>query len=137
MKPQTLKAFFEGRVTADALASEGERQNGRRQLDGTCVLCDDLKEDFAVESDHLVALCDAVLNGHFPACLLEHIASVLVQSEHFVWDPRSPSGKRVSEVIYAWEAPEINYLLTRETVLKFRNLLLTGEKSFVQDDWWR
>jgi hypothetical protein len=38
-------------------------------------------------------------------------------------------------VIYAWEAPEINYVLSTGTVKKFRVLLRTGENTFDASDW--
>ncbi|HXX64788.1 MAG TPA: hypothetical protein VEO56_13405 [Bacteroidota bacterium] len=137
MKADTLKAFFEKRIPASALSEGADGKGEGVPYNGTGVLTDDLKEDFVVETRHLIAICDAVLSGAIKPCQLEQIASILVQSERFLWDPRDPLGKRVSEVIYAWEAPEINYLLTRDTVVKFRNLLLTGERTFVQEDWWR
>ena len=135
MKAETLKGFFEGRITAPALAAEAEatRIDVRHAADD--VLTDDLSADFVVAADHLVALCDAVVRRQIKPEHLEVIASVLVRSERFTWDPTTASGSLVSKVIYAWEAPEINYLLSGATVKKFAHLLRTGKDTFDSADW--
>jgi hypothetical protein len=99
------------------------------------VLTDDLSADFVVTENYLEALCDAVICGDLQARHLEVIASLLVRSERFIWDPSTAAGARVSRVIYAWEAPEINYVLSTGTVKKFRVLLRTGENTFDASDW--
>jgi hypothetical protein len=52
-----------------------------------------------------------------------------------MWDPSTAAGALVSRVIYAWEAPEINYVLSTGTVKKFVLLLRTGENTFDASDW--
>jgi hypothetical protein len=99
------------------------------------VLTDDLSADFVVTANNLVALCDAVIRKEIRPSHLEVIASVLVRSERFFWDPTTATGSLVSKVIYAWEAPEINYVLSEETVKKFGRLLTSGEDTFGASDW--
>jgi hypothetical protein len=88
-----------------------------------------------VKPANLVSLCDAVTRRELQPCHLEVIASVLVRSERFVWDPRTAEGALVSKVVYAWEAPEINYVLSPETVKKFARLLTSGEDTFGASDY--
>lgn len=135
MKAGTIKGFFEGRIQAPVLAAEAEatRIDVRRAADD--VLTDDLSAEFVVAANHLVALCDAVVRREIRPGHLEVIASVLVRSERFMWDPTTPEGSLVSKVIYAWEAPEINYVLSTETVKKFALLLKTGQDTFGAADW--
>ena len=135
MKAETLKGFFEGRVGASVLAGEVEETGHDVRDEADDVLTDDLWGDFVVTGKHLEALCDAVIRNDLEACHLEIIASVLVRSERFIWDPSTPAGALVSKVIYAWEAPEINYVLSPETVKKFTRLLRTGEDTFDASDW--
>ncbi|HUI64113.1 MAG TPA: hypothetical protein VL126_04675, partial [Bacteroidota bacterium] len=92
MKADTLKAFFEKRIPASALSEGADGRGERIPCNGTGVLADDLKEDFVVETGHLISLCDAVLAGTIQPCQLEQIASILVESERFLWDPRDPIG---------------------------------------------
>lgn len=135
MKAETLKGFFEGCVRASVLAGEAEKTDHDVRDDANDVLTDDLSADFVVTANHLVALCEAATHNDLQPCHLEVIASVLVRSERFVWDPSTPDGALVSKVIYAWEAPEINYVLSSETAKKFALLLRTGEDTFGASDW--
>ena len=135
MKAETLKGFLEGRVGASVLAEEAEETIHDVRVEADDVLTDDLSTDFVVTGKHLEALCDAVICDDLQARHLEVIASVLVRSERFMWDPSTAVGALVSRVIYAWEAPEINYVLATGTVKKFRLLLATGEDTFVASDW--
>jgi hypothetical protein len=135
MNAETLKGFFEGAVRGSVLAEEAERTEHDVLDAENDVLTEDLSENFVITAEHLLALCDAVSRNELEPCHLEVIASVLVRSERFTWDPRSPEGALVSKVIYAWEAPEINYVLSRETVKKFARLLMTGEDTFCASDW--
>ena len=135
MKAETLKGFFEGRVCASVLAGEAEKTIHEIRDEADDVLTDDLSADFVVTGKHLEGLCAAVIRKELQACHLEVIASVLVRSERFMWDPTTNEGALVSKVVYAWEAPEINYILSPGTVKKFGQLLRTGEDTFDASDW--
>jgi hypothetical protein len=135
MKAELLKGFFEGRERATLLAERAEKTHSDYKRAASDVLTDDLGSEFVVTKAHLLALCDAVAKGELKAQHLEIIASVLVRSDKFIWDPTSSAGALVSKVIYAWEAPEINYVLTPLTVKKFARLLTTGEDTFDAADW--
>ena len=135
MNADVLRSFFEGRAGAGALAGEAALAEARFSRGTHEVITADLAEEFTITPAHLVALCDAVAKGEVTACQLEVLASVMVHSEKFTWNPRSPEGARVSRVIYAWEAPEINYVLNGVTAAKFRRLLTTGEDTFTDADW--
>ena len=135
MNAETIRGFFEGRVKAHILAAEAEVTHNDVSHAADDVLTDDLSADFVVTANHLVALCDAVVRKELNPSHLEVIASVLVRSERFTWDPTTAPGSLLSKVIYAWEAPEINYVLSAETVKKFARLLRTGEDTFGASDW--
>jgi len=135
MNAETLKGFFEGCVRASVLAKEADRAIRDVRDEASDVLTDDLSMDFVVTAKHLLALCDAVIRNDLKPCDLEVIASALVRSERFLWDPSTAEGALVSKVIYAWEAPEINYVLSPGTVRKFRRLLESGEDTFDASDW--
>lgn len=135
MNAETLKGFFEGCVRASVLAAEANETDHNVRDEADDVLTDDLSADFVVTAKHILALCDAVIHNELKPCHLEVIASVLVRSERFIWDPSTPEGALVSKVIYSWEAPEINYVLSPETVKKFARLVKTGEDTFDNSDW--
>ena len=94
----------------------------------------DMDTDFDLKPEHLVRLCEAVLSGELEPDELQTIGFCLVASDHFTWDGDIPPGDVVAETAYDWSAPEINYRLTRDTVRKFRERLLTGKNLFTDED---
>jgi len=131
--PGLLKAFFEGQVSAEgiAFAGKGILREGDPELQ---FIATDLPVDFVVTPDHLVGLCDAVLEGEFDPVQLEHIASILVVTDQFVWNDANLPNDLVDTVIHAWESPDLNYELSKSTVAKFRILLSTGMFRFGDAD---
>ena len=93
-----------------------------------------LPEEFTVSTQHLVRLCDAVIEGGIPGDCLDAIAFGLIADDNFIWDTDTPEGDRIGETLYDWSAPEINYALTLGTLAKFRHRLLTGEDTFTRAD---
>lgn len=133
MHEATLRDFFVGRIDAKSLAED---------LIDACTVAPsmtfhnivNMDSTFAVESSHLVKLCDAVLNGLLSAEKLESIGFCLVASDTFEWNSSTPDGTLLAETIHDWAAPEINFPLTRSNVLKFRHQLLTKENVFQPED---
>jgi hypothetical protein len=134
LHPDILKAFFEGRLSQAGLGRQVQLAMSPDLQFRTAAVSDDLKEDFVVTTDHLVELCDAVLDGGLEPCHLEAIASVLVSSERFSWNGSNHPNDPINKVIHAWDTPDLNYCLTKETVMKFRTFLRTGEENFDKDD---
>ena len=135
MHEAILRDFFIGATTAEAL---------RRDLVGAVVQTSSdvfsqhitpATGKFAVTSEHLVRLCDAVLAGELPAQDLEAVGFCLVASDFFEWDSDKADGERVAETVHDWASPEINYRLTGHTVTKFKERLVTGENTFTRADF--
>ena len=116
MRETELQAFFAGTLDAEALAhafegflvTEGPSQTGRP-------VCD-LPTESPVRLADLVMICDAVLNGRMPPTLLGSIGFFLIACDNFVWNPDTAEGSRISDTVFDWSAPEINYPLTIDNV---------------------
>lgn len=93
-----------------------------------------MEEEFVVTREHALRLCDAVLDGALDAKDLEPVAFCIIASDQFRFEDDSPYNERVLETLHDWDSPEINYVLTRATVEKFKKRLLTGESTFTPDD---
>jgi len=129
-----LKSFFEGKLSGPGLGEQVRHwiiRDYRSEHIDIHAVPDDL---FVVTGDHLVALCDATLNGDLLPTQLETIASIFVTSEVFVWNLENLPNDPVNKVIHAWDMPDINYPLTHDAVMRFRRFLLTGRRSFDQDE---
>ena len=93
-----------------------------------------MDEDFEVRAEHLIRLCDAVIDGTVEPWKLAAVGFCLLASDRFHWDGDAPDGERVADAASDWSAPEINYHLSAATAVKFRHRLATGEDTFTRAD---
>ena len=93
-----------------------------------------MKEELVVTHEHVLRLCDAVLEGSLAPEDLEPIAFCIIASDQFLFEDSTPYNERVLDTLHDWDSPEINYALTHATVEKFKKRLLTGENTFTRDD---
>ena len=134
MQAWILRDFFLGTAAADALAADIASAMQRTGADTYRLRMQDLGEDFQVTSAHLVRLCDAALSGLLSGAALTDLAFAMIASDHFHWSTDTTDGDRVSETLYDWSTPEINFPLNPSTIGKFRHRLLTGEDTFTPED---
>lgn len=133
MRESVLRDYFLGVVDESHLTGDLAGSVVTTSYDViTHHVSDDLVGQFEVNSNHLIGLCDAFLEGKLKAEDLELIGFALEASEHFLWDKTEDSP--VAETVHAWASPEINYPLTAATIAKFKHLLLTGETLFTKCD---
>lgn len=126
MHEQTLREFFEGRASAETLADDlvGSLQTKGNVTHHPIV---DMKDEFCVTPEHLMRVCDAVIQGQIAAENLRSIGFCLQASDAFFWDGSEPGGERVAEVTADWSAPEINFPLTVANASAWRRYLAGGE----------
>ena len=134
MDARLVRDVMIGSAPAHALAIQCGDAYVRQSSQSRRLQWDNLQEEFAVSTQHLVLLCDAVIEGELPGDCLEAIAFGLIADDNFLWDTDTPEGDRIGETLYDWSAPEINYALTPGTLAKFRHRLLTGEDTFTRAD---
>lgn len=134
MQAQILRDFFLGTAAPEALAADIATAMQQTGPDTYRLRMQDLKGDFQVASAHLVMLCDAALSGLLPEAALADLAFAMIASDHFHWSTDTVDGGRVSETLYDWSTPEVNFPLNASTIAKFRHRLLTGEDTFTSED---
>src|SRR5215204_3176019 len=133
MHESTLRNYFLGRASAIELKNDLEGTAVRTSHLVTSYKVVPMDSEFDVSAEHLVSLCDAVLSERLDAEDLEILGFCLEASENFTWKG-SELDDRIAETIHNWTSPEISYLLTAETVRKFRERVLTGEDLFSPND---
>ena len=125
MHEEILKRFFEGELGAAALAEDlvdSMVTNGNI----TKHPIEEMSQSFQVWPEHLTLLCDAVLSGEIDPKHLQSIGFCIIASDNFEYDPQTPEGNLVDDIVSAWSVPEINYPLTWENVKTFRERLVSG-----------
>ena len=135
MNGNVLVAFFEGHASAADLRAD---LDGTRSALGSGAVRHNMVDsdsDFLVKTNHLIKLCDAVLAGELPPEQLEWIGFGLIASDRFSWLTDTLDGERVADAVIDWASPSANYVLSLETVAKFRRRLATGENTFDQTDF--
>ena len=132
MHEEVLKRFLLGEASAKELADDlaSSLVEGR---DVTYHPIKDMRVNFEVRPEHLVHVCDAVLDDEIEAKYLEAIGFCIVASDHFEYDTDTPDGDLVGETVFDWSEPRVNYPLTNENVRKFRERLITGRNPFASE----
>jgi hypothetical protein len=133
MREKILKQFFTGEVGPKVLAADLV-DSMVTQGDITRHPIEDMRKSFRLVPEHLIRLCDAVLDGEIRPQHLQSIGFCIVASDNFEYDTDTTEGNLVGETLLDWSAPIINYPLTRKNVEKFRQRLVTGEDPFALSD---
>jgi hypothetical protein len=125
MREEILRRFFQGEATASELAKDVAGSTKKVSKLISRVGIEDMDTCFTVTRPMLISLCDAVLGRVLPAEELRTIGFALQASDKFEWD--GDEDELVAEVIADWSCPEINYPLTLENIVQFRNWLIEAE----------
>ena len=134
MHESVLRDFLIGSQPASALKKDLAGVVVQTSSDVFTQYVTPMKEELVVSREHVLRLCDAVLEGSLAPEDLEPIAFCLIASEQFQFEESMPDNERVLDTLHDWDSPEINYVLTHATVEKFKKRLLTGENTFTRDD---
>ena len=92
--------------------------------------------DFTITRDHLLKLCELTIEKKLDTGLLENISDDLMVSDYFSWDNESTDGEIVSETIFEWGNPTINYEINDLNLRLWREYLLTGEYKLGDYNNW-
>ncbi|ACB76619.1 hypothetical protein [Opitutus terrae] len=134
MRESVLRDFLVGVAPAAALKKDLAGAVVQTSSDVFTQYVDPMKEELLITRDHVLRLCDAVLDGSLAAEDLEPIAFCIIASDHFRFEDEAPYNERLLDTLHDWDSPGINYVLTRATVEKFKSRLLTGESTFTRQD---
>lgn len=122
--------YFSGAIELPALREEVASIVGKNGLRTGREMFLDLDVYIEVSPAHLVGLCDAVIGDELSADELQAISFFLIASEHFAWDTETTVGSLVADVLFEWSAPQINYALTVDTLIAYREGLQNGCHPF-------
>lgn len=129
MEERALMDYLENRITVESLAENVKNTQKRATYDTTLLQVEPIKDGstFQIRKEHLLRLCNEVLNGNLTLEDINSIALALVFSEYFVWDTKTEEGEVIETVIYDWDSPEINFPLTLSNMKLWKEYLETGE----------
>jgi len=126
-----LIKYFQGQINSDLLSKE-LLNNIQRTGKESRYEVEDSEVELEVKTVHLIKICDAVLAKELPPEILQDIAFLLISSDSLFWDGSDTDGGRVAEVLEQWSAPEINYSLNIENVVKWREFLVSAKEEILK-----
>lgn len=115
MDEQLLEDFLQNKTDADSLLKNGFNRSNYKE------------GDFIVTRDHLLRLCNSVLNKKIDTIHLEDISDYIVFSEYFTWDNTTKDGEIVSTTLNDWSNPTLNFPINDTNLLLWKKYLTTGE----------
>jgi len=138
MNEETIRAFFEGMLTARELNQTWAQAFAEEpRSDGTVVRrlrTEPLAESYPVTVMKVGSLIDAVLDGSLGLSALDAICFAMEASDKFEWNIDTDEGERVGRSLFWLGSPEVNYPLTPTVLSKIRNYVLTGADTLTRDD---
>jgi hypothetical protein len=124
MDEQVLEDFFLNKIGIKELVNTAFKRNCANE------------GDFIVTSGHLLKLCDLAIQKEITTELLVVISDNLMISDYFSWDSDSTDGEIVSQTIFEWGNPSINYEINELNLRLWREYLQTGDyKLRDYNDW--
>lgn len=131
MTEQTLKEYFDGKVSVDTLASDLKGSQVWTGHDTTSVQVNSITEDgqYIVTRQHLTKLCNDTLAGFLRLTDLNKVAFGLIASDYFHWDNSTEDGNIVADTLFDWDNPDINFPLTTDNLRLWKMFLETGNYS--------
>ncbi len=126
MNEQVLKDYFDRRISVGDLANDLKQSQQRTGYDTKSIIVTQIEEGtFQLSTDHLIRLCDEVINGRLALIDLNTIAFAINFSTFFILD--SNNEERIQKVLFDWDNPDLAYDLTLDNVLLWKQYLNTGD----------
>lgn len=92
--------------------------------------------EFLLTRNHLLKLCELTIEKKIEADILVVIADNLMVSDYFFWDNETKDGEIVSETIFEWGNPYINFEINELNLKLWREYLTTGEYRLKDFNIW-
>jgi hypothetical protein len=90
-----------------------------------------LNQEIKISRSDLIAKCDQYLNGEIQEKDFENYAWNLITEEHIDWDDDV-----ISDIIYQWDSPEINFPITKQNIRLWKHQLETDEDLLADYNLW-
>jgi len=128
MREEILKQYFDGATTSEALDKDVEGSETKTGHDVSAIQIDQFNsiDQFEVRSKNLLKLCNDTITGILKFKHLTTIGCALEFSDYFTWNSDTADGRIVGTVIFDWANPDINFPLTIQNMMLWKEYLETG-----------
>ncbi|MDE3202500.1 MAG: hypothetical protein KGN79_16440 [Acidobacteriota bacterium] len=111
MRETTIRDFLNGEISASRLQKEADSALIRVNEIESNIAITPMTSDFDLTRNHIQKLCNTFLDGELTAEAITTIAFSLIATDHFCWEDDV-----MSEVIFDWSCPEVNYPINAENI---------------------
>jgi hypothetical protein len=129
MTERILKDYFDSKVSVESLISD---LKGSLEVTSPQTISVYIKRiadsgSHEITRQNLIKLCNDTLAGHLMIKDLNTLAFGLIGSDYFYWDNETKDGEIIAKTLFDWDNPEINFELTYDNLLLWREYLETGD----------
>lgn len=121
--------FLEEKYVVDDLLAAATVRVRRSGTSKSIVHIEPVTESLSLEVVHLIRLCDLAIGQRITAEELSDIAFWIQSADELSWESDSDEGRVISETLFQWACPEINFPLTRASLGIFRERLMKRDLS--------
>jgi len=90
-----------------------------------------MNKDIEISRKDLIKKCDDFLSGKINEESFETYASKLIVDDNIIWDDDV-----ISDIIFQWDTPEINFPITKTNVRLWKHQLKTNENLLREHNIW-
>lgn len=129
LKEETLKLYFEDKIEINILSDDIKDSQKKTSYDTTTVYIDSFEDDeeFLVTTKHLLKLCNDAINNYLTFEDLNFIAFAIISSDYFCFDSDTIEGNIVSQTLFDWDSPEIQWPINLRNLQLWKTFLEGGE----------
>lgn len=128
MTENVLKEYFEGMATVDQLALDLKDSQKKTGYDVTTVYVDRIENgNFEIKKEHLIRLFDDFIEGRLSPLDMTTVSFALIASDFFCWDSDTDEGEIIADVIFQLDDLELGYDTSLNSILLWKEYLLTGK----------
>ena len=90
-----------------------------------------MNEEIKISRSDLIVKCDQYLNGEIGEKDFENYAWELITEDHFDWEDNV-----ISDIVFQWDNPSINFPITKQNVRLWKHQLETDEDLLAEYNLW-
>ena len=121
-----LTDFFQGTLSLDELRGIAKERIYKVENTKSISGLEQSTQIFRLSTIHLIQLCDLTIAGQVSSEELSDLAFWIQAADEVDWDE---ADEVITETLFDWANPEVNFPLTPATLKRFRERLMTGDLS--------
>lgn len=125
-----LRDYFDEKISIKELIKASKASSTQKMIAYGDLVEEITEGEYLVERKHLIKCCDDVINNSIDPNFLDELSFLLIGSIYFNWNSND---NVISEVIFEWNNPTINFPLTKNNIKEWKKYLM-GEQRNMEEN---